>query len=289
MIKYENVIKAFCCANTYSLIVCFLFLGCSSNRNVKQIDNVQSNRNCDLKSTEFKKLVALGESTTAGGWSTSRDRCWVSCLGALINDFQSTPVEVFNAGIGANVLSSKAPIYRDSGKPAADIRLQKHVIDEKPDLLVISYGMNDARGGTPIPLFKNELIKLIDRVREVNDIDPLIVLLGPYYMTHFTSSSVWGHATIDVLYDFNECIKEVAAEYNCLFVDLLDTYGGTDWMVHYDGIHANDLGHRIIANQIFEVLARHSSGLAKHTKKLEKTSPRWRDESCLKLDFRTKD
>ena len=56
-------------------------------------------------------------------------------------------------------------------------------------------------------------------------------------------------------------------------------------MVHDDGVHANDLGHRIIANEIFKVLAQHCSGLAIRTKQLEKTSDRWRDESVLKADY----
>ena len=47
---------------------------------------------------EFRRLVTLGESTTAGGWSTVRDRCWVNVLAALINDFQRTPVELINVG-----------------------------------------------------------------------------------------------------------------------------------------------------------------------------------------------
>jgi len=71
----------------------------------------------------------------------------------------------------------------------------------------------------------------------------------------------------------------------CLFVDVLAANGHTDWMMHYDGMHANDLGHRIIANRTFEVLAQHCSGLSLRTKQAEQTSPRWRDESTLKADY----
>ena len=56
-------------------------------------------------------------------------------------------------------------------------------------------------------------------------------------------------------------------------------------MVHYDGVHQNDLDHRIVANRIFDVLAQNCSGLAKKTREAEKTSPRWRDESTLKRDY----
>ena len=44
----------------------------------------------DYRSDPFQKFLALGESTTAGGWSTHRERCWVSRLGNLINDYLGT-------------------------------------------------------------------------------------------------------------------------------------------------------------------------------------------------------
>ena len=229
-------------------------------------------------------MVALGESTTAGGWSTSPERCWVAVLASLINDFQASPMEFFNAGIGANVISTRSPSYDKSGKPAALERLEKHVFAQEPDLLIVSYGLNDARGGTPLPLFREELTTLVGRVRE--RIQPLIVLLGPYYMSGFDLyGPEWAQADLDVFREYNEAIRQVAAAQSCLFVDLLAGYGDTDWMIHEDQVHANDLGHRIVAHRVFEVLAQSCSALAKKTKEAEKTSPRWRDESVLKADY----
>ena len=130
----------------------------------------------DYRHQPFTKFVALGESTTAGGWSTSPERCWVPRLAALIDDFQERPLEVFNAGIGANVISRRSPAYETSGKPAADERLQKHVIDQAPDLLVISYGLNDARCGISWSFFRSVMLSLIRRVRA--KLDPRNRLAG---------------------------------------------------------------------------------------------------------------
>lgn len=185
-------------------------------------------------------------------------------------------------GIGANLISTKVPAYLESDRnPPANERLDQHVIDNKPDLLVISYGLNDARGGTPIDLFCDEMRDIIRRVRE--QIQPLIVLLGPYYMTDFTAGGErWSHADLDLFYRYNGAIKGVANASDCLFVNLLSSYRDADWLVHHDGVHANDLGHRIVANKIFEVLASNCSGLALETKTLEVHIPPWRDESVLR-------
>ncbi len=238
----------------------------------------------DLHADPFRVLVTLGESTTAGGWSSSPERCWPVLLAGLINDFQDEPVSLVNSGIGANVISDKVPAYSYSGKPAANERVRKHVIDHAPDLVAISYGLNDARGGTPLEMFRLELMDLIVAVRR--GCDPLIVLLGPYFMNDFSYGGLaWTNASHDVLQAFNLVVAEVAREADCLYSDVYHAYGGATWMVHYDGVHANDLGHRLVANTVFQTLAQHSSGLALRTRRLEQASERWRDESVLRAEY----
>lgn len=233
---------------------------------------------------EFRTLVTLGESITAGGWSSRPERCWASRLAAMISEVQSRPVELFNAGIGANVISTRSPAYAYSGKPAATERLQKHVIDRTPDLLVVSYGINDARGGTPLELFGEELEAIVARVRA--HIAPLIVLVGPYHGTRFDLGGArWSHASPATYRAFNDLVRSVAARTGCLFVDALAALGGADWLVHFDGVHLNDVGHFVVAAEIFEVLARSCSGLARHTKEQESRIPAWRDESTLAADY----
>ena len=237
----------------------------------------------DWHTNPFQILVTLGESTTAGGWSSTPNRCWAPLLADLISDFQDTPVTLINTGIGANVISNRVPSYETSGKPAANERVEKHVIAHNPDLLVVSYGLNDARGATPVEMFRDELTQLIADIRA--QCSPLIVLPGPYYMTEFTGYPNYDHANHEIFKLFNIATQQVAASNDCLYCDVYNAYNEAPWMVHDDGVHANDLGHRVIANEIFKVLAQHCSGLAIRTKQLEKTSDRWRDESVLKADY----
>ena len=238
----------------------------------------------DWFSGEFRRLVTIGDSITAGGWSTSPERCWASLLADLINRFQPKPIRLYNVGIGGNVISTKSTGYSCSGKPAGDERLEKHVIQHRPDMLVIAYGINDARGGTPPELFRDLLAGLVRKVRR--RVKPLIVLVGPYHQTDFSlGGKDWSHADPAVLRLFNRVTAEVANKERCFYVDALAAMGDADWMVHYDGVHTNDLGHQVIANRIFEVLAQNCFGLARKTKKLEQRSPRWRDESTLQADY----
>ena len=229
---------------------------------------------------EFHTLVTLGESTTAGGWADCAERSWPSQLARTINEFQRVPVQLVNAGIGGNVLSPKSAGY-DLGKPSAMDRVDKHVFTYRPDLLIISYGLNDACHGTPLDLFCNELAVLIGMVRQT--IEPLIVLPGPYYMYAFDYPGC--EANLEVFHQFNEGISQIAEQTGCLYVDLMEAYGSADWLVHQDGMHANSLGHRVVANKIFEVLAANCSGLSLETRELEPFISRWRDERALQRDY----
>jgi lysophospholipase L1-like esterase len=238
----------------------------------------------DAHPAQFKVLVTLGESTTAGGWSSGPERCWASRLAAFVSDVQSEPVQLVNSGIGANVISSRSPAYEHSGKPAALDRLDKHVIAHEPDLLVVSYGLNDARGGTPMALFVEQLEELITRVRAA--CQPLVLLPGPYYMTDFTVGDPhFSLGSRELFGRYNDAIAALAQRTDCLFVDLLAAYGDAPWLVHHDGVHANDVGHLIVAMALFTALASRCSGLAAHTRAKEAEIPPWRDESTLQSDY----
>ena len=90
----------------------------------------------DWRKTPFRTAVAFGESTTAGGSATTRNLCWVNRLADLINEAQLHPVKMINSGLGANLISERSAYYENSGKPAAMLRYQKHVIDHHPDLVL---------------------------------------------------------------------------------------------------------------------------------------------------------
>ena len=245
----------------------------------------------DWWSREFKVMIAVGDSITAGGWASCRERGWTYQLARMVNEYQRIPMQLVNMGIGANLLSTRSRGYAHSGKPAVSERLERHVLSYSangapllPDLLIIACCLNDARGGTSVDLFCSELEEVVRRVRQ--KVQPLIVVVGPYHMKDFALGAPdWSNTSPEGLRTYNAAMLHLADGLDCLFVDLLAAYGEADWLVHHDGVHGNDLSHRIVANRIFETLASNCSGLAAHTRELEKTTPPWRDEAKLQAEF----
>jgi lysophospholipase L1-like esterase len=118
----------------------------------------------DYRTQPFRVATAVGDAVTAGGDATSPELFWVSRLADAINESQLEPVKMYNNGIGANVISARSPAYIRSRGASAMERYQEHVIAYRPDLVLISYGLNDARGGMPLAEF------LADEQRIVLDI-----------------------------------------------------------------------------------------------------------------------
>jgi lysophospholipase L1-like esterase len=175
-------------------------------------------------------------------------------------------------------MSRGSPSYEQSGNASAVERYQKHVIDHHPDLVLISYGLNDARGGTPLAQFLEDLQRLTLDLK--NKTRAVIVLINAYFITELYRYL----PTIQklLIHGYNCGIKRVAQECDVLYADVFAAEDMAAWMIDPDGVHANNLGHRVIANRIFEVLAQNCSGLSQKAFELRKNFKQWRDESVLK-------
>jgi len=205
-------------------------------------------------------MVALGESHTAGA-STSRESSrWVSVVADLISEFQGLPVTLYNSGIGANAISPRSPGYAASAKPSALERYRDHVIAQRPDLFLLSYGLNDMRAGMPPEDFREDMQTIISDVKAASD--PVIVLTTVYHMSAYDLYSPYDRGSPEATEIYNELIRQLARKNQCLLADIYAAEGCADWLIHPDTVHANDLGHRLIGHRVFEVIANHCSGVA---------------------------
>jgi len=214
----------------------------------------------DYRSEPFERMVVLGESHVAGACATEKQYRWVNVVAELISEFQGKPVKLYNKGIGASVISPRSPGYPSSAKPSALERYVEDVIKLKPDLFILSYGLNDMRAGMHPEDFREDMQKIISDVKEA--CNPVIVLTTVYHMSAYDLYPPFNRGSKEATEIYNTVIRQLAEKNDCLLADIYDAQGCADWLIHPDTVHANNLGHRIIGHRVFEVIAKNCSGVA---------------------------
>lgn len=216
----------------------------------------------DMRAEPVRRLLALGESHTLGANVTSIDKCWVNQVARLLEEFQGSPIELINQGIGSNVITPECPSYDASVKPSGLERVDEELIALQPDMVLLSYGLNDSRGGTSVEVFRRACQELIDRIKAGTQ--ALIVLLNVYYMREVVYSIPrWDSSNYDGTDVYNLMIRQVAEKNGLILADIYAAEVGVDWIIDGGGCHANDLGHRLIAHRVFEAIARNCSFVAR--------------------------
>jgi len=219
-------------------------------------------RQVDRRSEPVKRIVVFGESTAWGYSVSTKEKCWANRVARYIEEFQGEPVELINQGIGGNVITPECPAYLQSARPSALERVDGDVIALKPDLLFISYGLNDSRGGTTPAVFRKAYQQILDRIRA--QIDPLIVILNMWYMKEeLYSAEPWHHSDHDVTDVFNLVIKQIAEANDLILADVYSAEVGVDWIIDNDLCHPNDLGHFVVANRVFQAIVRNCTFVAR--------------------------
>lgn len=233
-------------------------------------------KNRDRKNTQFRNMVAIGESHCAGASATRRELGWAEVLRATINQFQDEEIVFFNAGIGADILSTKCPMYPidyHNKRPIGIERYRKHLIEKKPDLAILAYGYNDLRGGTELADFIADYETMVSEIKA--ETGAVIVLVTPYYIpdrgfTHKNGGTcvgeTWYRGTEKIYRDYVTVIQDLAARLDVLCADVARAQKGADWLVcdseNGTDIHLHDLGHHLTASTIFETLAANCSCLS---------------------------
>jgi lysophospholipase L1-like esterase len=110
----------------------------------------------------------------------------------------------------------------------------------------------------------------------------VVVVLNAYFMTDFDRYDPFKLGSIATFRAFNAAEEDLARECDVLFADVFDAEGMAPWTIDPDGVHANNLGHRLVANKVFETLAKNCSCLAASSVEARKSFAPWRDESVLK-------
>ncbi len=141
-----------------------------------------------LQAGEKVRIVAYGDSITAGGEASEPGLIfWERWADALRHKYPRSSVEIINGATGGDATVQGLQ------------RLQEKVLKQKPDLVLIGFGMNDHnRGGVPLNAFAENLRTMIDQIRA--DTGAEVVLFSafpPNPKWHYSSHNMEAYAGCD--------------------------------------------------------------------------------------------
>jgi acyl-CoA thioesterase-1 len=197
-----------------------------------QVDHLKQTR-AKLAQGERVKIVAFGDSITAGGDATRPELIfWQRWADELQRKYPRAQVAAINAATGG-----------DSTRQGL-LRLQAKVLDQKPDLVLIGFGMNDHnKNGVPIPQFELNLKQMIARIQSETKAE--VVLFSA-----FPPNPHWKFGT-QRMGDYAAATERVARETACAYADVLNNWQALAARKKPEDLlgnninHPNDFGHWI--------------------------------------------
>ena len=191
-----------------------------------------------------KVYVAFGDSIT-DGYGVSRG--FVSLLALKISAANpGLDLATINTGMSGD--TSQGGLYR----------LGRDVIDHRPDLVTINFGVNDAFSGISPEQLSDNLRDMVSRIQDIG-CDRILLLSCEVIPEDWAEQQVL---------PYWETMRAVAEEVGCVYADVHGRWieelragrPESDLIISGD-LHPNEEGHRVIAEAVFEAME--SSGLLK--------------------------
>lgn len=168
-------------------------------------------------------MVAIGASSTAGAYASSPAAAYPAVLQQLLAvNPRAVAYTVYNKGIGGDTL------------PGMQARLQRDVLDLRPQLVILQAGTNDALVAQSSTSLANYTVRLREVVATLKNHTAVILMNSQHY-----GNEPSGYA------DYQDAMAAVAREQD---VVLFDRYGMmkswiTSGKYRYKDILASDLYH----------------------------------------------
>ncbi|MGZ3772868.1 MAG: arylesterase [Pseudobdellovibrionaceae bacterium] len=175
-----------------------------------------------------KKLVILGDSITEG-YGVSKEAAYPALLEKKLQS-SGKGWTVINAGVSGSTTASA-------------VSRMKWLFKAKPDAVMIVLGANDGLRGFKIEVTKKNLSDAIEYANR----EHVRVILGGIYLP-----PNYGKAYTE---KFKDMFESLAKTYKVTFIPfILDNVAGNPKLNLADGIHPNEQGHKIIAENVFKIL-----------------------------------
>jgi lysophospholipase L1-like esterase len=189
----------------------------------------------------------------------------IAFLGDSITEFgvhwPSGYVRLVISGLEANGIKAIAIPAGISGNKSNDMlgRLQRDVIDKKPDWMTLSCGVNDVwhgQGGVPLDQYKRNITAIVQQAQAAG--------VKVMILTSTMIGEEAGNANNQKLVAYNDFLRSLAAEKKCLLADLSgdmqaavkEAGGGAGSkkgnVLTVDGVHMLPQGNRVMASGILK-------------------------------------
>lgn len=220
------------------LIFCYLLfiftsISCRETKKEEVIVNSQDNEvenTTNVTSTKDKNILFFGDSLTAGMGLDIED-----AFPAVIQrkiDSLGLPYQVINAGLSGETT-------------AGGLNRIDWVLKQNVDIFVLELGANDGLRGVPLNETRKNLQNIIDFVKNKNQ-QTEIILAGMQIPPNLGKEYTVG---------FNKIFPELAAKNNLKLIPfLLEGVAGMPELNQNDGIHPTVKGHKILAQNTWDVL-----------------------------------
>ncbi len=216
----------------FIFFISFIFLAeaCSDNKPAQKVEVAKETKDSSSASTGKKTILFFGNSLTAGyGLEPSQA---FSALIAKRIDSLNLPYQVVNAGVSGETSSG------------GDARID-WILKQDVDVFVLELGGNDGLRGIDITETRKNLQSIIDKVKAKNPNTKLILAgmqIPPNMGQDYTSA-------------FKNLYPALAQQNKMTFIPfLLEGVGGEPSLNLEDGIHPNEEGQKIVAENVWEAL-----------------------------------
>ena len=140
-------------------------------------------------------------------------------------------------------------------------RYMEDIVSEKPDVLTVLVGVNDVwhelitHSGTPIDVFEETYIKLINELKEKLP-QTTIIMMEPFFLYGSATKDIW--EPFQEVLKYAEVCKKVAEKTGCTYIFLQKAFNeatkdGASTQFLFDGLHTNPGGAHLIATKWLNV------------------------------------
>lgn len=218
--------RAFIALGIFFLTAC----GNSVNQTSEHTGELEAQETA-VKQTATKNILFLGNSLTAGYGLDSPNQAFPGIIQQRIDSLE-LPYRVISAGVSGETSAA--------GHERID-----WLLNEQVDIFVLELGANDGLRGIPTEETRKNLQGIIDKVKSKYP-DCKLLLTG--MMVPPSMGGDYGRA-------FTAIFPKLAEDNRMFYVPfLLEGVAGESELNQHDGIHPTQEGHRILADNVWNVL-----------------------------------